>query len=93
NHIGNDLVFLLKTGFLSPLFMMMKSQGVIGVNMLRIADHKIEIIGKCLHDLHRLWEEGEIKPLVGGAFSAENIAEAHDLLESGKSMGKIYVYW
>ena len=93
NHIGNDLVFLLKTGFLSPLFMMMKSQGVIGVNMLRIADHKIEIIGKCLHDLYRLWEEGEIKPLVGGAFSAENIAEAHDLLESGKSMGKIYVYW
>ena len=93
SHIGNDLAFLLKTGFVSPLFMMMKSQGVIGVNMLRIAENKIEVIGKCLHALHRLWEDGEIKPRVGGAFHAEKIAEAHELLESRKSMGKVYVYW
>lgn len=92
-HVGNDLAFLLKTGFLSPLFMMMKSYGVIGVNMLRIADHQIEIIGKCLQDLHQLWIKGEIKPLVGASFSADDIVEAHDLLESGKSMGKIYIYW
>lgn len=93
NHIGNDLVFLLKTGFISPLFMMMKSQAVIGVNMLKVADHKLEIIGDCLHHLHQLWENGEIKPTVGATFSAQQIVEAHNLLESGKSKGKIYVYW
>lgn len=93
NHIWNDLIFLLKTGFISPLFMMMKSQGVMGVNMLRIAENKIEIIGQCLGDLQRLLANGEISPRVGATFKAEKIAEAHELLESGKSKGKIYVHW
>ena len=93
NHIGNDLIFLLKTGFISPLFMMMKSQAVIGVNMLKVADHKLEVIGDCLQDLQQLWANGEIHPTVGATFSADQITEAHELLESGKSRGKIYVYW
>src|SRR5690606_30384229 len=93
SHIGNDLIFLLKTGFISPLFMMMKSQAMIGVNMLKVADHKLEIIGDCLHHLQQLWENGEIRPTVGATFSANQIVEAHELLESGKSRGKIYVYW
>ncbi|MFC4872044.1 quinone oxidoreductase family protein [Negadavirga shengliensis] len=93
DHILNDLAFLLKTGFVSPLFMMMKSHGVIGVNMLRIADNHTAVIGKCLGELHQLWLQGEIKPVVGATFQASQIGEAHQLLESGKSMGKIYVYW
>jgi len=93
NHLGNDLIFLLKTGFISPLFMMMKSQAMIGVNMLKVADHKLEIIGDCLQNLQQLWENGEIQPTVGATFSANQIVEAHELLESGKSRGKIYVYW
>lgn len=89
----NDVKFLFQTGFVSPLFMMMKSQGVIGVNMLRLADNKIEIIGSCLRDLIELFKKGEIKPEVGATFPATEIAAAHTLLESGKSTGKIYVAW
>lgn len=92
-HIFNDLAFFLKTGFISPLFMMMKSQGVIGVNMLRLADHRIDIIGHCLHELVALWQKNEIQPHVGASFQAKNIAAAHQLLESGNSTGKVYVYW
>lgn len=44
NHLLNDLAFLLKTGFVSPLFLMMKCQGVIGVNILRIANSKLELL-------------------------------------------------
>lgn len=88
-----DLIFLLRTGFVSPLFMMMKSQSVIAVNMLRIAENNIHIIGQCLHDLVQLWAKGEISPIVGGLFPVEDIAAAHELLESGKSKGKIYVQW
>ncbi|MEX0884263.1 MAG: zinc-binding dehydrogenase, partial [Cyclobacteriaceae bacterium] len=73
--------------------MMMKSQGIIGVNMLRIADHQVEIIGHCLHALEDLLRKGEIKPHVGAVFQASEIADAHALLESGKSKGKIYVHW
>jgi len=92
-HIINDLGFLLKTGFISPLFMMMKSQAVLGVNMLRLADHRIDIIGHCLHALVDLWERNEIRPQVGATFKAKDIAAAHELLESGSSTGKIFVYW
>nr|MBI1228707.1 zinc-binding dehydrogenase [Cytophagales bacterium] len=92
-HLINDVKFLLQTGFVSPLFMMMKSQGVIGVNMLRLADNNIGIIGSCLRDLVGLHAAGTIKPVVGATFEAAAIAEAHTLLESGKSTGKIYVTW
>ena len=92
-HLLNDIAFLMKTGFVSPLFMMMNAQGVIGVNMLRIADHSVEIIGHCLKSLVSLWEKKEIEPQVRGTFHARDIAKAHDLLESGKSTGKIYVAW
>ncbi|MBR9775440.1 MAG: zinc-binding dehydrogenase [Cytophagales bacterium] len=93
DNLVNDLSFLLKTGFISPLFMMMKAQAVIGVNMLRFADHKVEVIGTCLNELIMLYENKKIAPKVGGNYSIENLAEAHASLESGKSTGKIYVYW
>ncbi|MDN3687555.1 quinone oxidoreductase family protein [Cyclobacterium jeungdonense] len=93
SHLLNDLAFLMKTGFVSPLFMMMKAQGIIGVNMLRIADHRIDIIGHCLHALVSLWEKKKIRPQVGATFPATEIAAAHQLLESGESTGKVYVYW
>ncbi|GAB3000237.1 zinc-binding dehydrogenase [uncultured Cyclobacterium sp.] len=93
DYLINDLSFLLKTGFISPLFMMMKAQAVIGVNMLRFADHKVEVIGTCLKELIELYENKKIAPIVGGKYAIENLAEAHASLESGKSMGKIYVHW
>lgn len=93
NSIFNDLSFLLKTGFVSPLFMMMKAQTLVGVNMLRIADHKVKVIGTCLKELIALHEKKEIAPKVGATFPIDQLSEAHQLLESGKSTGKIYVYW
>ncbi|WP_209329064.1 quinone oxidoreductase family protein [Lunatimonas salinarum] len=92
-HLLNDLSFLFQTGFLSPLFMMMQSQSILGVNMLRLADHRVEVIGACLRELILLYNAGEIFPRVGGVFSAAEIASAQALLESGKSVGKIYVHW
>ena len=93
DNVFNDLSFLLKTGFVSPLFMMMKAQSLVGVNMLRIADHKVEVIGTCLKELIALYDKKEIAPKVGGIFPIDRLGEAHHLLESGKSTGKIYVHW
>ncbi|MCC5937175.1 MAG: zinc-binding dehydrogenase [Lunatimonas sp.] len=92
-YLVNDLSFLFQTGFLSPLFMMMQSQSIMGVNMLRLADHRVGVIGACLRELIDLHTAGEVHPQVGGTFSAAEIASAHEMLESGKSMGKIYVHW
>ena len=71
----------------------MKSNGIIGVNMLRIADHKPEVLKRCLENVARLAAAGELKPLVGGVFSAHELHKAHTFLESRSSMGKVVVTW
>ncbi len=82
-----------KSGFFSPLQMLMKSQAIIGVNMLHVADEKPQVIKRCLDEVVKLTEEGKLKPYVGGVFKFDKIGEAHALLESRKSKGKVIVEW
>ncbi len=91
--IIQTLKFVLGFGFMSPIGLLMKSQGVIGVNMLRIADHKPKVLQRIIKSVIALFNQGKIKPHVGGSFKADKIAEAHDFLENRKSMGKIVVEW
>ncbi|MCT4583082.1 MAG: zinc-binding dehydrogenase [Flavobacteriales bacterium] len=82
-----------KFGIYSPIQMLLHSQAIIGVNMLHIADEKPQVIKRCLDAVVKLTEEGTLKPYVGGTFKYENIGDAHALLESRKSKGKIIVEW
>ncbi|NBR15631.1 MAG: hypothetical protein EBU01_13800 [Crocinitomicaceae bacterium] len=50
-------------------------------------------LGLCLVDVVDLFLKGEIIPQVGAVYPVSKIAEAHALLESGKSTGKITVVW
>ena len=76
-----------------PVGNIMKSQVWAGVNMLRIADFKPQLIQRCLQKVYELYEQGIAKPHVGGVYPVSKIGEAHDFLESRKSMGKIVVEW
>ena len=88
------LSLLRKTGKLKPLKLLGKSAGIVGVNMLSIADKKPEIIGECLAEVVKLMKENpSIKPISGGEFNVTDIDKAHALLESRKSTGKIGVKW
>jgi NADPH:quinone reductase-like Zn-dependent oxidoreductase len=40
-----------------------------------------------------LTKKGILKPQVGAKFNVKEIAAAHAFLESGKSTGKIAVFW
>ena len=91
--ILSGLNFLRKMGLLLPIGLMMRSKSILGVNMLKIADFKPEIIQHCLLEMLSLYEQGKIQVEVGGTYPEHELAEAHDLLESGKSQGKISVYW
>lgn len=91
--IISDIRMLLGFGFYSPPFMLMASQGMLGVNMLRIADHKPKLLKHCLTEVVKLAEAGEIKPVVGGEFKAEDLHKAHEFVEQRKSMGKVIVSW
>jgi NADPH2:quinone reductase len=72
---------------------MMRSKNILGVNMLKIADNRPIIIRDCLFAVVDLYLKGEIIPQVGAVYPVSKIAEAHALLEGGKSTGKITVVW
>lgn len=93
NGILPTLKLLLSFGVIHPVSLLMSSRGVIGVNMLRITDHKPEISRRCMEKVLELAVKGLIKPHVGGRFKAGDIAKAHELLEGRKSIGKIVVEW
>ncbi len=79
-------------GLHSPISLLMNSKGIIGVNMLRIADFRPLVIKRVLEQVVHYYEKGIFKPVVGGEYKFEEIAKAHEFLQSRKSMGKIVVY-
>lgn len=80
-------------GKYSPILFFSESQSFIGVNMLKLGDFKPEIVHHCLQRVVELYENGEIKPVVGKVFNAKQLAEAHSYLQERKSIGKIAVRW
>ena len=91
--VVNQLKLAANFGLFSPIQLLMTSRGMIGVNMLHVADDRPEVLSRTMKAVVDLWKAGEIKPVVGAEFKAENLAEAHEFVESRKSMGKVAVRW
>ncbi len=92
-QVLNQLKLAKNFGLFSPIQLLMSSKGMIGVNMLRVADHRPEVLARTMKAVVDLWKAGEIKPVVGGEFKAGQLAEAHEFIEQRKSMGKVVVKW
>lgn len=80
-------------GIWSPIQLMMRSISLIGINMLRIADNRPEALERCLNAVVKMTDEGILEPTVGGTFTHDKLADAHDFLASRKSIGKVVVTW
>lgn len=91
--ILGDLKLVAGFGFMPLVELLLKSQGVIGVNMLRVADHRPEALQYCIQSVVDLVQQGELKPTVGGRYSIDQLNEAHNYLEGRQSIGKIAVHW
>jgi NADPH2:quinone reductase len=92
-QIVRDVRFAASFGFPHPIALLMGSKSILGVNMLRIADHRPEVLGRCMQAVARLVADGTLRPAVGGRFTADRIAEAHDFLGGRGSTGKVVVTW
>lgn len=92
-QILRSIAFAASFGVLHAVPLMMRSKGIIGVNMLRIADNRPLVLQRCLQAVVRLALDGELRPTVGGRFKAEQIGDAHALLGGRSSTGKIVVSW
>lgn len=89
----STLNFIFKMGLILPIGLMMRSKNILGVNMLKIADNRPMIVHDCLVAVVDLFNKEQLKPQIGAVFHVSKIAEAHSLLENGKSTGKITVFW
>lgn len=89
----NDILMLIGFGLYSPIAFLQNSKGMVGVNMLRIADHRPETLKRCMTNVAQLVMDGQLSPTVGGKYSYKQLAEAHSHLENRKSIGKLAVHW
>lgn len=89
----DQIKLLFAFGFLHPIFLMMKSKSVIGLNMLRIAESKPEYLQDTMREVLDHYKMGVFKPEINQVFATEQIAEAHEKLASRNSTGKLVVKW
>lgn len=79
------------TTLFSPAKFLMPSKSMIGINMLAIADHKPEVVERCMQEVYNLYQQGVFSHIQGQEYSREQLAEAHQRLEDGKTVGKLAV--
>lgn len=91
--IFSKLNFVRKMGLILPVGLMMRSKNVLGVNMLKIADNRPNVLTFCLSESFKMYKDEIIKPQVGGAYEKDEFHKAHNALESGKTTGKLSVNW
>ena len=80
-------------GVQSPIPLLMQSKSLIGVNMLKIADERPEVLRRCLIGIIDFWKTGQLKIHVGGVYPTEAIAEAHRALGGRGTTGKLVLNW
>lgn len=92
-NIFGKLKDLWQFGFYHPVQFLSNSKGIIGMNMLKIAEEKPDKIAMVMQEVIQMQQNGILRPHVGGEYAIDQLADAHSFLESRKSMGKLVVKW
>jgi NADPH2:quinone reductase len=92
-NVFSKLGMAIQFGIYHPAIFMLNAKSLLGVNMLKISDHKPDVLKRCLENVVQLVEQGVFKPASGKIFKAADIVEAHNYLESRKSTGKVACVW
>ena len=87
------LRFVWAMGLVVPIFLMMQSKSLIGVNMLRLSEHKPLVLAASMQAALTGLREGWLLPRVHPLFAADQLPAAMELLGSGRSIGKVAVRW
>ncbi len=80
-------------GFFSPIAYLSKSQSLIGVNMLKIADYRPDMLAESFKGVTMLYSKGILNPHIGAIFAGNELDKAHAFLEGRTSIGKVIVKW
>lgn len=79
---------LLRTPRFSPLDLITENKSVVGFNLSFLFD-RVDLLQESMTQLQEWCSSGKIQPPKVTEFDFANVAEAHRLLESGQSIGKI----
>lgn len=80
-------------GIYHPIALLMKSQGIIGLNLLHLANTKPDWLHDVMHKVVQEYKNGTFKPVIDSVHPYTHLAEAHTKLESRKTVGKVVVEW
>lgn len=87
------LRFVWRMGIVLPIFLMMKSRSLLGINMLRLGDHRHDLMAECMQGIVGAHRDGLLRPHVQGTFPYDQLPAAIEALASGRTMGKVVVRW
>lgn len=87
------LRFVWRMGIVLPIFLMMKSRSLLGINMLRLGDHRQDLLAECMRGVADAHHAGILKPHVHGIFPGDRLPAALEALAGGRTMGKVVVAW
>ena len=73
----------------SPTWLVGRNIGVHGFYLGRLIRRNPELVERGAKDVLRLWEGGAVRPVVGAEFPLEQAADAHRLVETRQSTGKV----
>jgi Cu/Zn superoxide dismutase len=73
----------------SPRWLVGRNIGVHGFFLDRLMSRQPDLVERAARDALRLWESGAVRPIVGAEFPLEQAADAHRLIESRQSTGKV----
>jgi NADPH2:quinone reductase len=74
---------------LQPAQIVGRSVGVQGVYLGRLLRHAPDVVADCTRELLELWGAGTIRPVVGAELPLAEVEQAHELVESRRSVGKV----
>ena len=72
-----------------PRWLVGRNVGLHGFYLGRLMRHDPEVVTGAIGELLALWGRGAVRPLVGAAYPLTEVEQAHELVESRPSVGKV----
>ena len=77
---------------LQPAHVVGRNVGVQGVYIGRLLRHAPDVIAAATRELLELWRAGTIRPVIGAELPLADVEQAHELVESRRSVGKVVLF-
>jgi NADPH:quinone reductase len=92
NPLGVIVGIGFADGWWDPLdtaLMVGRNLALQGIYLGRLMRLQPDVVKEATQEIIPLWEQGAVRPLVGATYPLEQAAEAHELIESRRHVGKV----